>query len=279
MKERNYKMREVLDILKTEYPGISASALRFWQKKGLIEPSGEETSGHHRRYREKDLDIIRFVKDLSGFGYSLNHIKQELFSVKERIESKKGGKIESGLYSTTYVAKILMHHRSRKRLAMKIKLYRDMDESARHLPTFERSILEERIEHNTPGDFIRKMDKLEITKPKEMEGRFFYSSSDEVILETLIYILEEEKDFLDRCRNFISAVQYLYEEIGATARFAVKPVMSLDLSTYKALLYNLIQERFSYEENERKKEEKKKKKKKREERKSNELSRSNCKDS
>ncbi len=252
MKEKNYKMQEVLDILKMEYPGISASALRFWEEKGLIEPSGEETSGHHRRYREKDLDIIRFVKDLSGFGYSLNHIKQELFSVKERIESKKGGKIESGLYSTTYVAKILMHHRSRKRLAMRIKLYRDMDESARHLPTFERSILEKRIEHNTPGYFIRKMDELRITKPKKMDKRFFYSPCDEVILETLIYILEEEKDFLERCHKFISAVQYLYKEIGATARFAAKPVMSLDLSTYKALLYNLIQERFSYEENKEK---------------------------
>jgi len=234
-----------------EYPGISASALRFWQKEGLIKPSGE-TSGHHRRYREKDLDIIRFVKDLSGFGYSLNHIKQELFSVKERIESEKGAKIESALYSTTYVAKIFMHHRSRKRLAMRIKLYRDMDESARHLPTFERSILEKRLEHNTPGDFIRKMDELRITKPKEMDGRFFYSSCDEVILGTLIYILEEEKDFLERCQDFISAVQYLYKEIGLTARFAAGPVMSLDLSTYKALLYNLIQERFSYEENKEK---------------------------
>ena len=271
MKEKNYKMGEILDILKTEYPGISASALRFWQKEGLIEPSGEETSGHHRRYREKDLDIIRFVKDLSGFGYSLNHIKQELFSVKERIESKRRGKIESALYSTTYVAKILMHHRSRKRLAMKIKLYRDMDESARHLPIFERSILEKRIEHNTPGYFIRKMDRLRITKPEEDDERFLYSSCDEVILETLTYILEEEKDFLERCQKFISAVQYLHEEIGATARFAAKPVMSLDLSTYKALLYNLIQERFSYEENEKKKKKKK--------RKSNELSRFNCKDS
>ena len=252
MKEKNYKMQEALDILKTEYPDISASALRFWQKEGLIEPSGEESSGHHRRYREKDLDTIRFVKDLSGFGYSLNHIKQELFSVKERIESKKRGKIKSELYSTTYVAKIFMHHRSRKRLAMRIKLYRDMDESARHLPTFERSILEKRLEHNTSGDFIRKMDELRITKPQEMDGRSFYSSCDEVILETLIYILEEEKDFLERCQNFTSTVDYLYKEIGLTARFAAGPVMSLDLNTYKALLYNLIQERFSYEENKEK---------------------------
>jgi len=139
-----------------------------------------------------------------------------------------------------------------------------MNKSAKHIPTFERNILEERIEHNTPGDFIRKVDSLGLTKPKEMEGRFLYSSCDEVILETLIYILEQEKDFLKSCEDFIRTVRYLYEEIGLTARFAVGPLMSLDLSTYKALLYNLIQERFSYEENE--------KRKKREKRKSNELS-------
>jgi len=248
MRERQYRMQEIMSILGEEYEDINASALRFWQKEGLITPSGE-TSGHHRRYNEKDLDIIRFVKDLSDFGYSLNRIRKELLSVKKKIESERRSKIKSELYSTAYVAKIVMHHRSRKRLTMRLKLYRDMNESARHLPTFERSILEKRLEHNTPGDFIRKMDELRITKPKEMDGRFFYSPCDEVILETLIYILEEEKDFLERCQNFTSTVDYLYKEIGLTARFAAGPVMSLDLSTYKALLYNLIQERFSYEEN------------------------------
>jgi len=172
--------------------------------------------------------------------------------VKNKIESEREKRIKSELYSTTYVAKIVMHHRSRKRLAMKLKLYFDMDGSVKYIPTFERSILEKRLEHNTPGDFIRKMDELRITKPKEMDGRFFYSSCDEVILETLIYILEEEKDFLEKCQDFFSTVHYLYKEIGLTARFAAGPVMSLDLSTYKALLYNLIQERFSYEENKEK---------------------------
>jgi len=251
MEQRQYRMKEIMDILREEYEEINASALRFWQKEGLIKPSGE-TSGHHRRYSEKDLDIIRFVKDLSDFGYSLNQIRKELPSVKNKIESERIDEIEPGLYSTTYVAKILLHHRSRKRLTMRLKLYRDMGESARYSPTFERSTLKERIEHNTPGDFIKKVDKLGITKPEEMEGRFLYSSCDEVILETLIYIIEEEKDFLKSCKNFIRTVEYLYKKIGLTARFAAGPLMSLDLSAYKALLYNLIQERFSYEENEEK---------------------------
>jgi len=80
-------MQEALSILREEYPDINASALRFWQNEGLVEPSGE-TSGHHRRYNEKDLDIIRFVKDLSDFGYSLNQIREELRSVKNKIESR-----------------------------------------------------------------------------------------------------------------------------------------------------------------------------------------------
>jgi len=270
MKEKQYKMKEVLGILKKEYKGITASALRFWEEKGLVNPS-EKTLGHHRRYNEEDLNIIRFIKDLSNFGYSLNQIVEEVLSVKNKIQSGRIDKMKPELHSTTYVAKIVLHHRSRKRLAMRLRLYLDMDESAKYIPTYERSILEKRIKDNTLGSFIEEMDELEITKPKEMEGRFLYSSCDEVILETLTYILEEEKDFFDRCQKFIETVQYLYEEIGPTARFAPGPLMSLDLSTYKALLYNLIQERFSYEENEKKKKKKK--------RKSNELSRFNCKDS
>ena len=251
MRERQYRMQEIMSILREEYEDINASALRFWQKEGLIKPSGE-TSGGHRRYNEKDLDIIRFVKDLSDFGYSLNQIREELPSVKNKIESERISKIKSGLYSTTYVAKIVMHHRSRKRLTMRFKLYLDMSKSAKYIPTFERSVLEKRLEHNTPGYLLREADSLGLTKPKKMDGRSLYSSCDEVILETLIYILEEEKDFLERCQEFISTVHYLYKEIGLTARFAAGPVMSLDLSTYKVLLYNLIQERFSYEENKEK---------------------------
>ena len=272
MGERQYKMKEVLSILEGEYQGINASALRFWDRKGLIKPSGK-TSSHHRRYTEKDIDIVRFVKDLSNFGYSLNEIGKELSSVRNKIESEKINEIKPELYSTTYAARIFMHHRSRKNLSMRLKLYLNMDDSARYTPTFKRRILAKRIKDNTLSDFIKKMDNLGLTKPKEMDRGFLYSSCDEVILETLIYILEEQKDFLKRYKKFIGAVEYLYEEIGPTARLTAGPVMSLDLSTYKALLYNLIQERLSYEENERKK------KKKREERKSNELSRSNCKDS
>ncbi len=251
MEEKQYKMQEAVRILRVEYEGINASAIRFWEKKGLVNPS-RDTSDHRRRYDEKNLDIIRFIKDLSNFGYSLNQIGKELSSVKNKIESGKRHNIKSELYSTTYVGKIFMHYRSRIRLAMRFKLYLNMNKSAKHIPTFERSVLEKRIEHNTPGDFIRKVDNLRLTKPKETNGRFFYSSSDELILETLIYILEEEKNFLDRCQNFFGTVDYLYKTIGLTARFAAGPLMSLDLSAYKALLYNLIQERFSYEENEEK---------------------------
>lgn len=261
MEEKQYKMQETVRILRVEYEGINASAIRFWEKEGLVTPS-RDTSDHRRRYNEKDLDIIRFIKDLSNFGYSLDQIGKELSSVKNRIESGKRRNIKSELYSTTYVAKIFMHYRSRIRLAMRFKLYLDMNKSAKHIPTFERSTLEQRIEHNTPGDFIRKVDNLGLTKPKQTKGRFLYSSCDEVILETLIYILEEEaeEDFFKKYRKFITTFHYLYKTIGLTARFAAGPLMSLDLSTYKALLYNLIQERFSHEENERKKKKRKRKK-------------------
>jgi len=250
MKSKHYKMQEALDVLRQEYPDINASTLRFWEKEGLIKPSGE-TSGGHRRYSEQDLDIIRFIKDLSGFGYSLGQIRQELFSIREKIEFEKTQKISSELYSTTYVAKLLMHHRTRKKLNMKLQVYYDMDESIRYIPTFKRNILEKRLEYNCPKYLINNVYKLKLTRPKEIDGKLFYSPCDEIILEVLILILEEEKDFLKRCKDLASAIHYLYKKIGLITRFPIRSWTSLDLSMYKALLYNLIQERLSYEKMEK----------------------------
>ena len=39
--------------------GLSAHALRYYEKAGLLEPIDRNGSGH-RRYREQDLERIRF---------------------------------------------------------------------------------------------------------------------------------------------------------------------------------------------------------------------------
>lgn len=247
MKKKYYQMQEAVEILREEYPDINASTLRFWEKVRLIRPS-QITSGGHRRYSEEDLDLIRFIKNLSSFGYSIQDIRREIHSVKEKISSGKPEEVKSGLFSTQYVAKLFLHHRTRVSLAKKIAAYYDLDENARYLATFEKEVLAKRLEYHNPTFLIEEAEKLKLIKPYKKEKRYLYSPYDELILNILIFILQVEKDFINRCKNFADAVYYLYKEVGLNARFPVKPEVSFEVKPVKAFLYNIIQERIAYEE-------------------------------
>lgn len=87
MKNEYYTIGEAIGILQKEFPDIAPFTLRFWQSEGLIQPSCI-TVGGHRRYSKKDLNVIRFVKRLSMYGYPLRQIKQALDSVKDKYEIK-----------------------------------------------------------------------------------------------------------------------------------------------------------------------------------------------
>lgn len=74
-----YKIGQFIAILREEYDDISASSLRFWEKEGLIIPSGSgKGSGTHRIYTDEDIEIIRFIKELSNGNYSISIIKRNL---------------------------------------------------------------------------------------------------------------------------------------------------------------------------------------------------------
>lgn len=77
-----YKIGQVVDILKKEYPDISASSLRYWEQEKLLLPSGEKKEkGVHRVYTEEDLEIIRLIKELSKNDWrSIDEIREELDS-------------------------------------------------------------------------------------------------------------------------------------------------------------------------------------------------------
>jgi DNA-binding transcriptional MerR regulator len=47
--------------------GITAHTLRYYEKAGLLEPIDRNGSGH-RRYREGDLERIRFLTKLRATG-------------------------------------------------------------------------------------------------------------------------------------------------------------------------------------------------------------------
>lgn len=87
MKNEYYTIGEAIGMLQKQFPDMAPFTLRFWESKGLIQPSCI-TAGGHRRYSKKDLNIIRFIKRLSMYGYPLRQIRQALNSVKDKYEIK-----------------------------------------------------------------------------------------------------------------------------------------------------------------------------------------------
>jgi len=50
---------EILVTLKTEFPDITISKIRFLEGEGLIEP--ERTPSGYRKFREEDVDRLRTI--------------------------------------------------------------------------------------------------------------------------------------------------------------------------------------------------------------------------
>lgn len=65
-----------------ERAGVAASALRFYEKEGLI--GSERSAGGQRRYRRDVLRRIAFVRAAQRVGLSLDEIREALASLPER---------------------------------------------------------------------------------------------------------------------------------------------------------------------------------------------------
>lgn len=65
-----------------ERSGISASALRYYDKEGLL-PDVERSAGGRRMFREEDAEWLRIIECLKKTGMSVKEIKQFVGWVKE----------------------------------------------------------------------------------------------------------------------------------------------------------------------------------------------------
>jgi DNA-binding transcriptional MerR regulator len=76
---RNYQsIGEVLVSVKTEFPDITISKIRFLESEGLIEP--ERTPSGYRKFYEKDVDRLRSILRMQRDEYlPLKVIKDRLF--------------------------------------------------------------------------------------------------------------------------------------------------------------------------------------------------------
>jgi DNA-binding transcriptional MerR regulator len=55
--------------------GLSAHALRYYERAGLLDPIDRDASGH-RRYREADLERIRFLTKLRSTGMPIREVRR-----------------------------------------------------------------------------------------------------------------------------------------------------------------------------------------------------------
>lgn len=62
--------------------GVSADTLRYYEKVGLVAPSGRTASGY-RLYNSTVADRVRFVKGAQRMGLRLGEIK-ELLDIRDR---------------------------------------------------------------------------------------------------------------------------------------------------------------------------------------------------
>src|SRR6476659_11011726 len=83
---------EVLAQLSDDFPGMTASKIRFLEEKGLINP--RRTPAGYRQYSDSDVERLRFVLSLQRDQYlPLKVIKDYLDAIDrgERPEALPGG--------------------------------------------------------------------------------------------------------------------------------------------------------------------------------------------
>ncbi len=56
-----------------EQGGVNTRTIKFWEEKGLINPH-QRTEGGFRLYRVQDILLVKFIKDLQTFNYTLSEI-------------------------------------------------------------------------------------------------------------------------------------------------------------------------------------------------------------
>ena len=104
--------------------GITAHTLRYYEKAGLLEPIDRNGSGH-RRYREGDLERIRFLTKLRATGMPIREIRRyaELMGKGEKTNGERLAMLEA--HRRTVLAQLEETARNLDLIEWKINFYRE----------------------------------------------------------------------------------------------------------------------------------------------------------
>jgi methanogenic corrinoid protein MtbC1 len=69
---------DVVELLKPDYPSVTASSLRFLERIGLVTP--QRTPGGHRLYRPQDVARVRTIKRMQDQRFTLDEIAARLLA-------------------------------------------------------------------------------------------------------------------------------------------------------------------------------------------------------
>lgn len=92
---------EFVKILKKDYPSVSISKIRFYEKEGLISP--KRSDGGTRIFTTKELNLVKQILNLQqDYFYSLKAIKKD----KSLLKSKKSNLKKNKIYSKSEILKL-----------------------------------------------------------------------------------------------------------------------------------------------------------------------------
>jgi DNA-binding transcriptional MerR regulator len=61
---------------------MTVDAIRFYEKSGLL-PKAQRSAGHFRVYSPRDLERVRFIRQMQALGFSLREVR-ELVDLRAR---------------------------------------------------------------------------------------------------------------------------------------------------------------------------------------------------
>ncbi len=104
--------------------GVSAHTLRYYERAGLLDPV-DRNEGGHRRYREEDLDLIRFLSKLRTTGMPIREVRRytELMRQGESTNEERLALLEA--HRETVLERLEETARNLDQIEWKINFYRE----------------------------------------------------------------------------------------------------------------------------------------------------------
>ena len=240
-KEKLYKIGAVVERLSEDswQKKISAGTVRFWEKKGLIEPT-RRTQGRQRLYSEDDIKWIKLLGELSAAGLSIAKMRDELKRERARLKGAEG-ESNSCTEATSSLVDTLEERRRRNALDIELDfLYEHLDNEQRKENFYDIDALVTLIKRADALAFIQKAEQYGLLMPEKINGIKRYSRFDKMVLQVLEFLDLIEPHILDRCKDLVRTIKYLANDIGIWEGFAASRHHA-GTTGYNATLYNLVQ--------------------------------------